>query len=334
MVFHFKNLFLPSLWTLEVAQFFMVGYYILGGAYSIQLGSNVRMDLFYANWSDRRKAAFDTATVFMLLFYLGVLLYGGLRKHDLFTGVWGTKPDSLAPLYLAHQDRYVPWHRLDAVAGSLGAFQGHSETQKRGCLMSYELIALLMFSSMMLLLLTGQRVFGAIGAVAAVSAVLLWGNGRGRHSLRLRHEADEMVPAPDTADVHIHGVCPLGVRIADDLYKMFHVWMGPINGGLAIGTIALMVLISAMNGLSVAGMAIGATIALPELLRRGYDKRMVTGVIQAGSSLGILVPPSVVLVLYAMIARQPVGQLWLAGILPGLMMAAFFILVHCHSLPH
>ncbi|MBT7223604.1 MAG: TRAP transporter large permease subunit, partial [Marinovum sp.] len=82
---------------------------------------------------------------------------------------------------------------------------------------------------------------------------------------------------------------------------------------------------SAMNGLSVAGMAIGATIALPELLKRGYDKRMVTGVIQAGSSLGILVPPSVVLVLYAMIARQPVGQLWLAGVVPGLMMAAMFI---------
>jgi tripartite ATP-independent transporter DctM subunit len=117
---------------------------------------------------------------------------------------------------------------------------------------------------------------------------------------------------------------------------MIHVWMGPINGGLAIGTIALMVLVSAMNGLSVAGMAIGATIALPELLRRGYDKRMVTGVIQAGSSLGILVPPSVVLVLYAMIARQPVGQLWLAGVIPGLMMASMFIIyiyVRCKIQP-
>jgi tripartite ATP-independent transporter DctM subunit len=72
-------------------------------------------------------------------------------------------------------------------------------------------------------------------------------------------------------------------------------------------------------------MAIGATIALPELLKRKYDKRMVTGVIQAGSSLGILVPPSVVLVLYAMIARQPVGQLWLAGVIPGLMMAGLFV---------
>jgi tripartite ATP-independent transporter DctM subunit len=125
-------------------------------------------------------------------------------------------------------------------------------------------------------------------------------------------------------------------KIADDLYRMFHVWMGSVHGGLAIGTIGLMVLVSAMNGLSVAGMAIGATIALPELLRRGYDKRMVTGVVQAGSSLGILVPPSVVLVLYAMIARQPVGQLWLAGVFPGLMMATLFIVyiaVRCRLQP-
>src|SRR3546814_8934067 len=92
-----------------------------------------------------------------------------------------------------------------------------------------------------------------------------------------------------------------------------------------------------MNGLSVAGMAIGTTIALPELLRRGYDKIMVTGVIQAGSTLGILVPPSVVLVLYGMIARQPVGQLWLAGVFPGLMMAGLFILyivVRCWIQPN
>jgi tripartite ATP-independent transporter DctM subunit len=125
--------------------------------------------------------------------------------------------------------------------------------------------------------------------------------------------------------------------LADDLYRMFHVWMGPVRGGLAIGTIVLMVAVSAMNGLSVAGMAIGASIALPELLRRGYDKIMVTGVIQAGSSLGILVPPSVVLVLYGMIARQPVGQLWLAGVFPGLLMAGMFIVyiaIRCWLQPY
>ncbi len=75
-----KTFFLPSLWTLEMAQFAMVAYYILGGPYSIQLGSNVRMDLFYGDWSPMRKAWFDAFTVTFLIFFLGVLLYGGLSS--------------------------------------------------------------------------------------------------------------------------------------------------------------------------------------------------------------------------------------------------------------
>ena len=192
--------------------------------------------------------------------------------------------------------------------------------------MSYELIAALMFSTMMLMLLTGQRVFGAIGFVAVIAAVWLWGD-RGGYDIGFSAAIKVMrwYPLLTLPMFVFMGYILSESRIAEDLYRMFHVWMAGLRGGLAVGTIGLMVLVSAMNGLSVAGMAIGATIALPELLKRGYDKRMVTGVIQAGSSLGILVPPSVVLVLYAMIARQPVGQLWLAGVVPGLMMAGLFI---------
>ena len=193
--------------------------------------------------------------------------------------------------------------------------------------MSYEIIALLMFSSMMVLLFTGQRVFAAIGFVAVIAALLLWGE-RGGFDIAFAQTIKVMrwYPLLTVPMFVFMGYILSESGIANDLYRMFHVWMGGIQGGLAIGTIGLMVLVSAMNGLSVAGMAIGATIALPELLRRGYDKRMVTGVVQAGSSLGILVPPSVVLVLYAMIARQPVGQLWLAGVVPGLMMATMFVI--------
>ena len=191
--------------------------------------------------------------------------------------------------------------------------------------MSYELIALLMFSSMMLMLLTGQRVFGAIGFVAVAAALLLWGDGGSEMAFTSAMKLMKWYPLLTLPLFIYMGYMLSESGIADDLYKMFHVWFGPVRGGLAIGTIGLMVVISAMNGLSVAGMAIGATIAMPELLRRGYDKIMVTGVIQAGSSLGILVPPSVVLVLYGMIARQPVGQLWLAGVFPGLLMASLFV---------
>jgi len=202
--------------------------------------------------------------------------------------------------------------------------------------MSYELIAFFMFASMMFMLFTGQRVFGAIGGIAAIAAITLWGTGGSDIPFAAAMKVMKWYPMLTLPLFIFMGYVLSESKIAEDLYKMFHVWMGPMNGGLAIGTILLMVLISAMNGLSVAGMAIGATIALPELLRRGYDKRMVTGVIQAGSSLGILVPPSVVLVLYAMIARQPVGQLWLAGVVPGLMMAAMFVIyiyVRCRLQP-
>ena len=203
--------------------------------------------------------------------------------------------------------------------------------------MGYELIALLMFASMMLMLITGQRVFAAIGAVAVISALALWGEGGSEMAFSAAMKLMKWYPLLTLPMFIYMGFMLSESGIADDLYRMFHVWFGPVRGGLAIGTIGLMVVVSAMNGLSVAGMAIGASIALPELLRRNYDKIMVTGVIQAGSSLGILVPPSVVLVLYGMIARQPVGQLWLAGVFPGLMMATLFVVyiaVRCRLQPH
>jgi len=192
--------------------------------------------------------------------------------------------------------------------------------------MSYEMIALLIFTSMLLMLLTGQRVFAAIGGVATLFAVMLWGDGAAEMPYAASFVLLNWYPLLTLPLFIYMGYMFSESGIASDLYRMFHVWTGPVNGGLAIGTIGLMVAISAMNGLSVAGMAIGASIALPEMLKRKYDKIMVTGVIQAGSSLGIMVPPSVVLVLYGMIARQPVGHLWLAGVFPGLLLALLFVL--------
>ena len=192
--------------------------------------------------------------------------------------------------------------------------------------MSYELIGLLMFSSMLVMLLAGQRVFGVIGFVATAFALLLWGVGGVEIPFSAAFKLFNWYPLLTLPLFIYMGYMLSESGLASDLYRAFHVWFGPLRGGLAIGTIGLMVVISAMNGLSVAGMAIGASIALPEMFKRGYDKVMITGVVQAGSSLGILVPPSVVLVLYGMIARQPVGQLWLAGVFPGLLLAGLFVL--------
>ncbi|MBU3258749.1 TRAP transporter small permease subunit [Roseovarius sp. PS-C2] len=87
-----KTFLTPSIWTLETAQFVMVAYYVLGGPYSIQLGSNVRMDLFYGDWSPRTKAWVDGFTVFFLLFYLVVLFMGAVSSTAYSLGYFGMEP--------------------------------------------------------------------------------------------------------------------------------------------------------------------------------------------------------------------------------------------------
>lgn len=204
--------------------------------------------------------------------------------------------------------------------------------------LSPEVIIVLMFSCLMLLMATGQRVFGVMGFVGVAAAMWLWGGEGGATDMGFNAAIKlfNWYPLLTLPMFIFMGYMLAESGIANDLYHALHVWMGSLRGGLGVGTLFLMVMISCMNGLSVAGMAIGCSVALPELVKRNYDKRMISGIIQAGSSLGILIPPSVVLVLYAMIARQPVDALWLAGIVPGLLLAALFlvyIVVRCWLQP-
>ena len=202
--------------------------------------------------------------------------------------------------------------------------------------MSYEVIAIFMFLTMFVVLLTGRHIYAIIGGVAALFAIFLWGKGGVTMPFNSAFTLINWYPLV-TLPIFIYiGYLFSETKISEDLYQMIHIIMGPLKGGLAVGTIVLMAIIAAINGLSVAGMSVGCSVALPEMLKRNYDKKMVTGVIQAGSSLGILIPPSVVLVLYGMIARVPVGRLWLAGVFPGLLMTGMFIiyiLVRCHLQP-
>ena len=134
--------------------------------------------------------------------------------------------------------------------------------------MSSEFITVFMFATMMVLLMTGQRVFGVIGFVGTAAALWLWGEGSFEMPFNAAFQVLNWYPLITVPFFVFMGYVMSESGVASNLYRMFHVWFGGVNGGLALGTIGLMVLIAAMNGLSVAGMAIGATIALPELLRR------------------------------------------------------------------
>lgn len=125
--------------------------------------------------------------------------------------------------------------------------------------------------------------------------------------------------------------------VAHDLYRMMHLWWGGLRGGLAIGTVLICTIFAAMSGISGAAVVTMGTIALPQMLARGYDKRLALGAINAGGGWGILIPPSILMVIYALITEVSVGKLFAAGVGPGLLLfllVSIYIGVRCWAQPH
>lgn len=113
--------------------------------------------------------------------------------------------------------------------------------------------------------------------------------------------------------------------VADSLYESMHKWMGPLKGGLAMGTVVICTVFAAMSGTSAVGTITMGLAALPSMLKRKYDKSLVVGSIAAGGTLGILIPPSIPMILFGFLAKESIGQLFMAGVFPGLILSFLFI---------
>ena len=124
--------------------------------------------------------------------------------------------------------------------------------------------------------------------------------------------------------------------LADRLFGSVHIWMGRIGGGLAAAAVIVCTIFAAMTGIGGAGTVTMGLIALPAMISRGYDKRLALGCIGAGGALGILIPPSIIMIIYGMITRVSVGKLFAGGILPGFLLSFLFIgyiLITCKIRP-
>ncbi|MDR5901605.1 TRAP transporter large permease [Halomonas icarae] len=124
--------------------------------------------------------------------------------------------------------------------------------------------------------------------------------------------------------------------IADDLFGMVYKIMGGVRGGLGMGTVVICALIAAMVGITGAATVSLGLIALPAMLKRGYSKQLSAGAVMAGGALGFLIPPSLVMILYAFLTRESVGKLFAAGVMPGLMLAGIYIVyigIRCYRNP-
>jgi C4-dicarboxylate transporter DctM subunit len=113
--------------------------------------------------------------------------------------------------------------------------------------------------------------------------------------------------------------------ISSDLYSAAHKLLGSLKGGLAMATIGACAAFAAVSGSGIATAATMATVALPEMRKRNYDLGLATGTLAAGGTIGILIPPSVIMVIYGMLTSQSIGKLFLAGFIPGILQAGMFI---------
>jgi len=203
--------------------------------------------------------------------------------------------------------------------------------------MSIEILTFLFFFSLLVFLLLGLPLSFVLGGVSVAFIYFTWGP-----------EAFYMVAAQAWGAMNKFTLVAIPLFIfmamllersgtANDLYEMMYLWFGPVRGGLAIGTVVICAIFSAMCGISGAAVVSMGTIALPSMLKRNYDKLMAVGCINSGGGWGILIPPSVIMILYALISGESVGKLFAGGVFPGLMLLVLvsgYIAIRCFFQPH
>ncbi len=203
--------------------------------------------------------------------------------------------------------------------------------------MNIEILTLLFFLALFVFLFSGLPLSFVLGGVSIIFIWATWGP-----------EAFYMVAAQTWGAMNKFTLVAIPLFIfmamileksgtAKDLYDMMYVWFGPLRGGLVIGTLVICAIFSAMCGISGAAVVSMGAIALPSMLEKKYDKLMAVGCINSGGGWGILIPPSVIMILYALISGESVGRLFAGGVIPGvllLVLVSTYVLIRCYFQPH
>ena len=198
--------------------------------------------------------------------------------------------------------------------------------------MSIELLTALFFGSLLVFIVLGLPLAYVLGGVSIIFLYFTWG-----------FDSFYLVASKmwDSMNSFTLVAIPLSVfmamilersGVATRLYHMMQLWCGGVRGGLAIGTVWICALMGAMVGVSGAAVVTMGTIALPAMLERGYDKQMALGAINAGGGFAVLLPPSILMILYSLITGVSVGKMFVGGILPGILLVvlvSLYIVIRC-----
>ena len=190
---------------------------------------------------------------------------------------------------------------------------------------SITVLTILLFGSLIGALALGIPLAFSLGGIAIIFSFFVWGP----HSL---------YAFANLAKGTMHSILLIAIPlfifmanilersgIGDDLYELMYNLLSFLKGGLAAGTVVISTIFAAMSGVSGAATVTMGVIALPSMLKRGYDREIALGSISAGGALGILIPPSITMIVYALMSGESVGKLFMGGVFPGLLLSTMFI---------
>jgi tripartite ATP-independent transporter DctM subunit len=193
-----------------------------------------------------------------------------------------------------------------------------------------------MFGSLMVLLLAGLPVAFATGSLAVLFISLLWSpDALSTIALRIWQNMYQYLLFAIPLFIFLASMLQKS-GIIEDLYETIREWTGPLHGGLAIATVLASTILAAIVGIIGAAVVTMGLIALPTMLEKKYEKHLAMGSVMAGGTLGILIPPSILFLLYALVAGTSAGKLFAGGILPGLVLSGLYcgyILIRCYLNP-
>ena len=187
-------------------------------------------------------------------------------------------------------------------------------------------VTIFMFSSMLVLMSTGFPIAFCLATVAILTAWVFQPPLANMLLFQFKEFSLESGKTLIAIPLFIFmGFVLHNSGIAKDLFDAVYLWSGRMRGGLGMGTVLICAIMAAMIGVSSAATLSMGIIAVPAMLARNYDKRMATGIVQAGGALGFLIPPSIMMIMYAFVAQESVGRLFAAGLVPGVMLAVMYM---------
>ena len=342
----------PTIWVFDITIYILIWFGFLSAAYGLKEGSHINVDLLVGKMSARTRVPLETVAFALCFIYSFILLkYSWKMTLEAFINKEAATTILHVPMYLVELGvltgsfllslqalrmliaRVVVWAKGN-LEGGPGFFNNPALVLPLYAILAVLGVWLYVVSpgagavvTILVLLLAGVPVFTSLGIVGTLGLFLLMGlhNGLPQTAIVSLKSLDNFIILAVPMYI-LAGQILMSGGIGRELYDVCVKWIGHLPGGIAVATVGACAIFAAISGSSVATAATIGLIALPEMINRGYDPRLAYGVLAAGGTLGILIPPSGSMIIYSSITNEPTGALFIGGIVPGILMAIIFAL--------